>query len=139
VDEKNLVRTDSNRIEKVTLLGYFGAPHSDSAPAELRPFAPLVKPLKAISRTSYAIIYFSDFCIVPRNSDSTVFEHLTVTTDNKHFECQCVINKDDFDKKCVSSVSAYCAHKNGNFFVLENVYLLILKPCKFQLAIEGKI
>jgi len=26
------------------------------------------------------------------------FEHFTVTTDNKHFQCQCVI-EDDFEKK----------------------------------------
>jgi len=29
---------------------------------------------------------------------SSVFEHFIVTTDNKHFECQCVI-ADDFEKK----------------------------------------
>ena len=39
---------------------------------------------------------------------SSVFEHFTVTTDNKHFECQCVI-EDDFEKKnCESRISAYC-------------------------------
>jgi len=38
---------------------------------------------------------------------SSVFEHYTVTTDNKHFECQCVI-EDDFEKKiCESRISAY--------------------------------
>lgn len=43
---------------------------------------------------------------VSTKTKSAVFEHFTVTTDGKYYQCQCVVGDDDGEKVCDAKFSS---------------------------------
>ena len=38
---------------------------------------------------------------------SAVFEHFTITTDGKYYQCQCIVKDDDGEKLCAAKISSF--------------------------------